>query len=355
MHNILLTGASGYLGGSILAKLYNSTSGSTELPVHGTIYALVRSDTQAQAVRDYGAEPASFDPGDEAAVESFISDREVSVVIWLIDVLNVERQTLFIRALAKLRQRTGLEVHFLQTSGAKIFSNLAGAPTDKPLLDTDHALYEIQVEQQSQAPYPAFQKAVGTNNTVIALSEELDVKSYIVAPCIVYGKGLGFGNKISAQTVAIVKAAKEARRVYRVDDDSPTWPVCHISDNTDLYIRLLAAIFSKSSNLGHGRQGYYLPSPGSVAWDDLYGHMAAALAKKGTVEDERVLLADDAALEAMSRGLNCPKAYVRVQLAGKCTFTPKHGTEALGWVPKFAPEHILEAAEAEVELILEHI
>jgi hypothetical protein len=45
-----------------------------------------------------------------------------------------------------------------QTSGAKIFSDLAGAPTDKPLLDTDPALYEIQKEQQSKAPYQAFQK-----------------------------------------------------------------------------------------------------------------------------------------------------------------------------------------------------
>lgn len=45
--------------------------------------------------------------------------------------------------------------------------------------------------------------------------------------------------------------------------------------------------------------------------------MAAALAKKGILEDERVELVDDAALEAMSRGLKCPKAFVRVQLAGK--------------------------------------
>lgn len=35
------------------------------------------------------------------------------------------------------------------------------------------------------------------------------------------GKGLGFGNLISAQTVAIVRAAKEAKRVYRVDENSP--------------------------------------------------------------------------------------------------------------------------------------
>ncbi|KAL6827984.1 hypothetical protein V8C40DRAFT_265141 [Trichoderma camerunense] len=380
MHNILLTGASGYLGGSILAQLHKSSIASTILPAYGTIYTLIRNDTQAQAVRDYGAELTSFDPGDEAAIESFILGHEVSVVVWLIDVVGVERQTLFIRALAKLRRQTGKEVHFLQvgsdfnpesalslpsekreadklayTSGAKIFSDLVGAPTNKPLLDTDHKLYEIQSEQQTRALFPAFKKAVSTNNTVINLAEELGVKSYIIAPCIVYGEGLGFGNKISAQTVAIVRAAKEAKRVYRVDDNSPTWPVCHIRDNTDLYIRLLAAILSGNDNIRHGRQGYYLPSSGSVAWNDIYARMAVALAKKGIVEDEQVKLADDAALEMMSRGLNCPKAYVRVQLAGKCTLTLKHGTEALGWVPKFAPEHILETAETEVELILKHI
>ncbi|UKZ71722.1 uncharacterized protein TrAtP1_012670 [Trichoderma atroviride] len=276
MANILLTGASGYLGGSILAQLHNSGADRIELPAHGTIYALVRSDIQAQAVQDYGAEPAAFDPSNEAAIQSFIVGNEVSIVIWFIDVVNVDRQILFIRALAKLRQQTGQDVHFLQTSGAKIFSDLAGAPTDRPLLDIDPGLYEIQKKQQDQAPYQAFQKvdaasglnsykkmhrrmvrinkvsqAVATNNTIISLAEEFDVKSYIIAPCIVYGKGLGFGNLISAQTVAIVRAAKEAKRVYRVDDNSPTWPVCHIRDNTDLYIRLLAAILSESRNPGH--------------------------------------------------------------------------------------------------------
>jgi hypothetical protein len=37
-------------------------------------------------------------------------------------------------------------------------------------------------------------------------------------PCIVYGKGTGFGNHISIQTVAIVRAAKAMRRVCKVDD-----------------------------------------------------------------------------------------------------------------------------------------
>jgi hypothetical protein len=47
------------------------------------------------------------------------------------------------------------------------------------------------------------------------------VKSYIFAPCIVYGRGEGFGNPISIQTVAIVQAAQALRRVYSVDDGKP--------------------------------------------------------------------------------------------------------------------------------------
>ena len=35
------------------------------------------------------------------------------------------------------------------------------------------------------------------------------------------GKGEGFGNPISIQTVAIVKAAKALRCVYRTDTDRP--------------------------------------------------------------------------------------------------------------------------------------
>lgn len=35
------------------------------------------------------------------------------------------------------------------------------------------------------------------------------------------GKGEGFGNPISIQTVAIVRAAKAMKRMYRVDTDRP--------------------------------------------------------------------------------------------------------------------------------------
>ena len=39
----------------------------------------------------------------------------------------------------------------------------------------------------------------------------------------------------------------------------------------------------------------------------------------------------------------------------RCTFTPRHGEEELGWKPQFGPEHILETAAEEVDLILENL
>ena len=37
-----------------------------------------------------------------------------------------------------------------------------------------------------------------------------------------------------------------------------------------------------------------------------------------------------------------------------CTFTARRGAE-LGWTAQYAPEHILDVAEEEVDLILNHI
>lgn len=62
---------------------------------------------------------------------------------------------------------------------------------------------------------------MNTNCTVIEEAEKYGVRSYIFVPCIVYGKGEGFGNLISIQTVAVVKAAHAMKRVYKVDDGEP--------------------------------------------------------------------------------------------------------------------------------------
>lgn len=163
-HNILITGASGYLGGTLLAR-WNTVA----LPAYNKLFALVRTDAQAEAVKQYSAEPISFDTKDERAVMRGIVDNKITVVYFLINAMDGVAQVHFIKALAEVKKLTGLDVHFLhvslmgdtsyilptsliyrnniKTSGAKLFSSHAGAPTEKPLLDNDPNLYSIQKAQ----------------------------------------------------------------------------------------------------------------------------------------------------------------------------------------------------------------
>ncbi|KAH7178894.1 hypothetical protein DER46DRAFT_622434 [Fusarium sp. MPI-SDFR-AT-0072] len=307
-HNILLTGASGYLGGDLLAEL-----ASTDLPEHGRLFALVRSSEHADAVKQLGAEPLILDVHNEDAVHEAVLSHEITILFFLINSVSAS-QKLFVKALGELKKKTGSDVHFLHTTGAKMFSSHSGAPTDRKLSDNDPELFAVQKAQR--APLMRFQEvwqALDTNNTIIELSEASQVKSYIFAPCI---------------TVAIVQAAKALRRVYRTDAGDPILPVAHIADNTSLY--------------------------GSVPWNDIYNAFAKALAQRGVIDDATVQDADDEVLQKMADALKCPKDFVAPQLGGTCTFVSEHGRK-IGWKPTRKAEDILVAADEEVNRILQHL
>lgn len=138
-HSILLTGASGYLGGSLLAQLHR-----TSIPQSTKLFALARSEDQAEAVKKYGAEPLILNLKDQDSVIKSIVDAQITIVYFLVDALNSKFQIPMIKALSEVKKQTGQEVHFLHTSGAKIFSQHAGFPTDHTILDTDPELYDLQ-------------------------------------------------------------------------------------------------------------------------------------------------------------------------------------------------------------------
>ncbi|KAK9481598.1 hypothetical protein V1527DRAFT_115328 [Lipomyces starkeyi] len=342
-HNILITGGSGYLGGTLLARWE-----SANLPPYGKLYALVRSDQQAEAVKQYDAEPLLCNLHDHEKLSKSIIDNEISIIFFLVDSYSDQHQPPMIQALGEVKAKTGKEVHFVHTAGAKHFSCHAGLSTDEPLLDTDPELYDIL--KTAVSPHDYFTQTIKTNITVIDTSEKYNVRSYIFAPCIVYGQGEGFGNQTSIQDVAIVKAAKKVRRVYKVDTDNPTWPVCHVVDNTNLYLQMLRNMLL-GHDIGYNKHGFYLASSGSVAWNELYRAIATALAKRNVLDDDTVEQADDAALAKMGEALGVPPSLVPVMLGGKCTFTPVHGDQ-IRWKAQYRPEHILETADEEVELIL---
>jgi hypothetical protein len=82
-----------------------------------------------------------------------------------------------------------------------------------------------------------------------------------------------------------------------------------------VYVKLLESILL-GHGMGHGKNGYYLASSGSVAWRDIYVAMAKALAERKVVGSSEVQKADDVVLEKIGQALGCPKELVPVQIGG---------------------------------------
>ena len=125
-HTILLTGVSGYLGGSLLAHL-----GTANPPPYSKLYALVRSDVQAQTVRECSnATPLVLDVGNESVVHEAITDNEITIIMFLIDASSSVTQSYMIRALADVKARTGKDVHFVHVRILRACRGLVKAPSD---------------------------------------------------------------------------------------------------------------------------------------------------------------------------------------------------------------------------------
>ncbi|KAL4912714.1 hypothetical protein BDW62DRAFT_214791 [Aspergillus aurantiobrunneus] len=338
-HNVLVSGALDYLGGTVLARWMAASLP----PAYNTLYALVHSDEEADAVKQYGAEPLVLDLADLESVAGSIAAKQITIICFLVDVFNAKAQRVMIDALKRVKHTTGREVHFLHNAGAKVLSSHVEV-CDEPLLDSKPRLSEIQ---KTSSPHGRFTRITGANMKAIEIADTNGVRSYTIAPGLVYGEGEGIGVRVSSQEVAIVQTASAARRFSKADIHGPVSPVCHVTDAASLCLHILRNIL-QGSEIGYGRDGLYLAASGNIALGEVYKAFAGVLAKRGLIDNVKVEVAK-LAPEQEAEGLDLEK--VQTDLS-RCKYMAKHGCE-IGWTPQYPVEHILEVADAEVELALD--
>ncbi|KAL9083685.1 MAG: hypothetical protein Q9165_008413 [Trypethelium subeluteriae] len=349
--NILITGAAGYIGGSVLADLISRTSGPI---VAANVSATVWSEEQVRSLSKLGVKVIQVDVSNELAVREAVVSNEIDIIIHTASAVDTQIVSGLIKALGQRRKLSGKEVYFVhvsqldilfhhllsssQSSVATIFSAEGGWPFGE-VRDTD-PIFEKEKEIEEAHPVR------NTNTLVAELAKAEGVTSFNIAVPQVYGRGTGEWRKLSVSIPAYIRTSIKHKVVYKFDKDGSPQSV-HISDLVAFYALLTEKILQKES-IPSGEQGYYFPISHRVHWWIVMDRLATALHARGLVAkpEAEVWPSDDIAAEY----LGFPRRYIRAMGTSSGQLVPVHAYR-LGWQPKWDEERFLESLDDEIQAV----
>src|SRR5512134_454299 len=160
---VFVTGASGYIGGSVAAAL---------LAAGHTVTGLVRSEQRARQVRELGIDPVVGTLSDASLLGRMA--REVDAVV---NAANSDDRG---AVEAMLPALAGSGKPFLHTSGSSIVGDMAaGEPSEK--------IYQDDTPIQ---PLPGKAARVAIDRLVLGAAQS-GLRAVVICPTMIYGRGRG--------------------------------------------------------------------------------------------------------------------------------------------------------------------
>lgn len=208
--NVFLLGAAGYIGGSVATVL--SAAGHH-------VRGLVRSAERAAQVRAHGIDPVIGTLADAELIAR--SARAADAIIHAANADDRPSVEAILGALA------GTGKPFIHTSGSGIVADAAGGEATDRIYDEDTPVL----------PLPARAPRVALNTDVLAAAHA-GVRSIVIAPPMIYGRGTGV-HADSIQVPKLIAVARERGRAACVGRGANAWSNVHVEDLADLYLAAL--------------------------------------------------------------------------------------------------------------------
>jgi nucleoside-diphosphate-sugar epimerase len=208
---VLVTGASGYIGGSVAAAL---------LAAGHQVVGLVRSDERAREIGARGIEPLVGTLDDAGLLAAAARDADA-----VINAANAEHEGVVEAILPAL---AGSGKAILQTSGSSIIADLAAG-------ERSDAIYD---EETPVRPLPGRAARVALNDKVLAAAKG-GVRAVVLCPSLIYGAGRGL-NAQSIQVPWLIALARKHGVPRHIGGGCNVWSNVHIDDLVDLYLLALA-------------------------------------------------------------------------------------------------------------------
>lgn len=135
------------------------------------------------------------------------------------------------------------------------------------------------------APHRAVDKlvlAAGTEN-------ESKIKTAIVCPPTIYGRGRGPGNQRGHQIYELSRCILEKKIGIQVGAGKTYWPNIHVFDLSDCYVKLVEAAVDRGSSATWGKEGYYFTENGEHVWGEVSKLIASAAQKQRLIPSNDVI------------------------------------------------------------------
>ncbi|MHB2058544.1 NAD-dependent epimerase/dehydratase family protein [Pseudomonas monsensis] len=283
--NVFITGAAGFIGGSIATGLVQAGHNVT---------GLVRSAEQADELKALGITPVigTLEDSTLLAAQARAADA-------VINAASSDHRGAVEALLDALR---GSNKAFLHTSGSSIVGDASGGKSSDVIYVED------------SLPPPTVDKAarVAIDNLILAAAKD-GVNSAVICNTLIYGHSLGV-NRDSVQLPRLLKQARKSGVVRHVGSGQNIWSNVHIEDVVALYLLALTRNVPGT---------FYFVESGEASFIDMTTAMAQAL-NLGQPQDWPLQDAEaEWGYEMANYGLG---SNSRVR--------GKHARELLGWAPK---------------------
>ncbi|KAF5368032.1 hypothetical protein D9758_004335 [Tetrapyrgos nigripes] len=335
MTKILLTGITGYIGGSVFCRLMKRPDFSSF-----DIRAIVRSPEKAEKLKSkFNVTPIIGSHSDIPFMTKACS--EVDIVIATADCDDIQAAEGTLAGLKKRFESTGKKPILINTSGTGVLIDDARGMYPGTTIYDDADPDQMESLPESQPHRPVDLK-------ILVGDKENYVRAYIILPCTIWNFATGplfeagISNPRSMQIPALARASLDRGNGGMIGEGKNIWPNVEVHELAELYNLLLEAALSpaKSSTLGHGRTGYYFGATDEHKLFDIGKAIAESLADlgKGKSTDPTTFTKEE--IDKYFGG----SSYLGSN--SRCRATQ---SRALGWDPKKGTKDMLSSIRREVE------